>query len=121
MHEMSIATGLIEQVLRIAEANNAVRVDEIDLEVGFMRQVAPEAMEMAWEAVRIGTIAENAVLNLREIGISAECEKCGLVFQPGIDDFLCPKCRQANVRIVSGDDIILRSITCDTEEERPAK
>ena len=64
MHEMSIATGLIEQVLKIANENNLSRVDEVEIEAGQLRFIIPEAMYTAFEAVSEGTIAAGAKLKI---------------------------------------------------------
>ena len=112
MHEMSIAMSLINQVLEVASRNNAQRVDEVMLEVGFLRQVVPEAMHMAWEAVTEDTPARGSVLTITEVPPEAKCRKCGTRFVPGIDTFLCPGCGQADVEITAGNDIVLKSMSC---------
>jgi len=117
MHEMSIATGLLESVLDAAAAHGAGRIEEVELHVGAMRLVVPEALEMAWSIVSEGTAAAGARLNLTEVPIKAKCRACGSVFTPEIGEFLCRRCGQADVDIVEGDDIILRSIVCQNEEE----
>ena len=117
MHEMSIATGLLESVLDAAAAHGAGRIEKVELHVGAMRLVVPEALEMAWSIVSEGTAAAGARLNLKEVPVKAKCRACGNVFAPQIGEFLCRRCGQAVVDIIEGDDIILRSIVCQSEEE----
>jgi hydrogenase nickel incorporation protein HypA/HybF len=113
---MSIAMSLIGQVLDVAARNNAQRIDEVVLEVGFMRQVVPEAMQMAWEAVTEDTPALGSVLTITEVPPEAECRKCRTRFVPRIDCFLCPGCGQADVEIITGDDIVLKSMSCEVDD-----
>ena len=100
MHEMSIATHLLECVLDAAGQHAAVRVDEVQVSVGVMRAVVPEALEMAFEAAGMGSIAEGARLKIVEIQPTARCLECGESFGPEIDDFLCPRCGRADSEII---------------------
>jgi len=116
MHEMSIATGLLESVLEAAAANDGGRVEQVELEIGAMRLVVPEALEMAWSIVSAETPAAGSVIKTTEIPIKARCRACGNVFSPEIADFLCRECLRADVEILEGDDIILKAIVCEGDE-----
>jgi len=111
-----MAMGLIRHVLEAAGQHHATRVEEVEVEVGAMQQVAPEALEAAFEAVSANTIAAGAVLKIVETPLRAVCRHCGHEFAPTIDNFLCPGCRQADVDILGGNDILLKSVTCETEQ-----
>lgn len=116
MHEMAIAASMLDGVLRAAEQAGAARVTVVEVEVGAMRQVVPEALQAAWEAVRKETLAERAALKIEEIPAEAECRQCGRCFEPDIAwSFLCPQCNRADVRIVRGNDIVLKSVICETQ------
>jgi len=110
MHEMSIAAGLMDQVLEIAKVNGLKEIDEIEIETGFLRQVVPEVMQEAFLAVRRETIAQNATLKIVEIAPLSECNICKKQFEPQLNDFLCPECQKADVKVLKGDEIILKSI-----------
>jgi len=114
MHEMAIATELLEQVLRVAAEHHATRVDEVQVEVGVMRQIVPEALTMAFAAAAEGTIAAGATLHIHEERAVAVCCQCECMFLPEIDRFVCPQCNRADARIISGNDIVLTSMTCET-------
>ena len=113
MHEMSVAVALIEQVVGLAEYHRASRVEKIDLRVGEMRHVIPDAMECALRAASQGTVAEGAVLNLTVEPIGVQCGTCDCSYQPRGFNFSCPRCGAADARIVSGNDIVLQSLECD--------
>ncbi len=116
MHELSIATQLMDQVLRVAGENDAGRVVEVEVHCGVMQQVVPEALEMAFEAVAAGTVAEGSRLVIVEDAMRARCRVCGHEYEPNIDDFLCPKCSQANAELLVGQDIVLQTVICETED-----
>ena len=119
MHEMSIAEGILQTVLDTASQCNARRVESVELSVGQMRLVVPEALQMAWEAITEGTIACGAQLAVTETPIEARCKQCGRAFQPAINDYLCPNCGQADVDITAGDDIILTAVACELDDSDP--
>ena len=113
MHEMGIAIDLIEQVLKVGKENNLKSISEIEIEAGVLRLIEPEAMQVAWKSVCEETIAEGSTMKLSEIAPSAKCRKCNNMFTPEMDDFRCPKCSIADVELISGNDLILKSITGD--------
>lgn len=118
MHEMSIAMSLLDGVLDAARDAGAIRVERVELEVGALQLIVSEALETAWEVVREGTAAERAELSVREIPVVAECRFCGHRFEPDVMySFQCPGCNQANVKIVGGDEIILKSVICEIDEK----
>ena len=117
MHEMPIAVEIVNRTIDIAQQNDAVRVTEVEVEVGDMRQVVPEALELAFKVVAEGSVVEGAELRIVEEKVAAVCNACGCEFSPEIDaSFVCPQCEQADARIVAGNDIILKSIVCEADE-----
>ena len=116
MHEMAIATELIRQVVAIADEHGATHVDEIVIECGQMRQIVPEALELSSSLAAEGTVAQGARLCLIEEKIVAVCRQCQHQFRPQVSDFVCPQCGQADARIVSGSQIILKSVVCQTDD-----
>ena len=121
MHEMVIAEGLLRQALRAAEEHRVTRIDRIEVVTGVMRLVVPEALQMAFEVLSKGTVAEGAELEITEERIVARCRGCGREFGCEVYDFACPGCGAADVELVAGNDIILASLTCEQEEGASAE
>ena len=117
MHEMSIAEGLLRSVLDAVAAHGDVRVEQVELAVGVMRLVVPEALELAWSVLAEGTPAAGAKLTITEVPLKARCRQCAREFGPEIDNYLCPACGHADVDILEGDDIFLTSVVCLSEQE----
>ena len=118
MHEMPIAAAIIEQAIQAVAPPCATRIDVIEVEIGRMRRIVPEALRMAFDANSDGTIAQGARLDITEIDMEAVCRRCEHRFCPEIDLYICPNCEQADVRIVAGNDMILKSIVAQTPEEQ---
>lgn len=117
MHEMAIAMDLLECVLDEAGRHEVVRVEEVEVTIGVMRSVVPEALEMAFEAAAAGSVAEGARLKIAETQPVARCLACGASFGASVDEFVCPRCGRAETEIVEGNEIMLTSIACITEAE----
>ena len=116
MHEMAIATELLESVLSAVAEHGGGQVHEVEVALGAMRQVVPEALETTWQAVTKGTSAEGARLQMTEVPMQARCRSCNHEFAPVVESYLCPRCGQADVEILAGDAIILTSLTCEADD-----
>jgi hydrogenase nickel incorporation protein HypA/HybF len=116
---MSIAESVLQGVLDAVSKSRVVRVQEVMLDVGKVRLVMPEALELAWSVVSDGTIAAGSKLRIHEVPIEAACRHCGRVYPADVDNYLCPGCGQADVEIVAGDDILLTSVVGQVEEQVP--
>lgn len=113
MHEMSIAVELLRELELLVKTNGVNRVTEFTVSAGQLRGVVPEALDMAFASVAEATCAAGAKLNLEFITALAQCRQCNNRFEPGTDYYLCPKCNKANVQIIEGNDIILKSVVCE--------
>lgn len=116
MHELAIAEAILQQVLSLAEQHQAQKIQEVELLVGEMRQVVPEALETAFDAVTRGTLAQGAKLTQIHECLQLQCRQCGQSFPARQQDLQCPGCGQADVKITGGRDIILKSVILDREE-----
>jgi hydrogenase nickel incorporation protein HypA/HybF len=120
MHELSIATALVEQLQRIAAEQRAARITEVEVRCGVLRQVVPDALQLAFEAASAETLVAGAVLKVVEEGLRARCRTCRQEFAAAIDDYLCPRCRTADVELLAGQDVVLQSVTYEIEDRNVA-
>lgn len=123
MHEAAIASAIIDQALAAAAQHGVVRICQIEVEVGALQQVVPEALQIAFEAASEDTPAANAELILTVEKAVALCHGCRCEFEPDVEhmSFLCPKCEKADIEIIAGNHITLKSLVCDSDEEAVAK
>lgn len=118
MHEFSIAEALLEQVTRHAPPN--ARVREVEIRIGPLRGIEPEALRMAWQAVTLDTPVEGAVLQLDMLPWSISCPRCGrswTTFEPFVD---C-ECGNQSPTPTGGDELDLVAMSVDQEEEPEAQ
>ena len=68
MHELSLATAMVEQLEEILTREGGTRIVRIALRLGAMSGVDRDAFEFAFPEAAGGTPAEGAVLVIEEIG-----------------------------------------------------
>jgi hydrogenase nickel incorporation protein HypA/HybF len=110
MHELSVCLALIEQVRRIAAERNAAEVSRIVLQVGPLSGVEAELLRNAYPLAAAGTVAENADLVIEAAAIVVSCGECGTESSASANRLLCAQCGGYRTRVVSGDEMILKSL-----------
>ena len=113
MHEFSIAEALLAQVLRHAPAG--ARVSGVEIRVGALRGLEPEALQMSWQAVTLGSAIEGAALNVDQRPWAITCSQCGRTWTSPVPFVSC-ECGNATPSPVGGDELDLISITIDEDE-----
>lgn len=117
MHEMSIAVALVDRLTRLAAEQHAVRIVDVEVECGILQQIVPDALLLAFEAASADTPAAGAKLKIVEEGLAAHCRNCGQHFEASLDDYRCPQCGRADAELIAGQDVVLRTVVCETENE----
>jgi hydrogenase nickel incorporation protein HypA/HybF len=108
MHELSIA----DAVVRIACAHaDGRRIEIVELKVGHLRQVVPDALAFAFTLVAEGTEAEGAALMMEEVPAAGVCRECGAESElPGFP-LACARCGSLDVELVRGEELLVDSLT----------
>lgn len=105
MHEMAIMQGILEIAEGEAAKHGAGRINVIKLRIGEFRGVVRDALEFAFEALRQGTKAEHAALEIDTVPLRASCPNCSERNIP-LNDFslLCHDCGSI-LTIVAGREM----------------
>jgi hydrogenase nickel incorporation protein HypA/HybF len=110
MHELAMTQSIIELVEAEARKHGSDRIDEIKLRIGQFTGVVKEALEFAFDAVKHGTLAEEAQLHIEIVPMRMKCKPCDRDFSPNGDlDFFCPLCARP-AEIVSGRELQIEYI-----------
>jgi hydrogenase nickel incorporation protein HypA/HybF len=110
MHELSIATALADIVLRHAEGR---KVTAVEVKVGRLRQVVPDALEFGWELVVRETPLEGAVLELEDVPVTLRCRACEAESHAEGFPFVCAACGELDVEVMAGDELSVEAIEVD--------
>ena len=111
MHEAGLARDLVESVEReLALRNTAGRVVRIDVLLGRLSGMSPEALRFGFEHNSEGTRLAGAALEITEQRAAGRCRSCGAKSE--IDELpaLCPKCGGADVEVEGGRGLVIGAI-----------
>ena len=110
MHEMSITQGIIDLCLEHAGGR---RIRSLDVEIGALSSVVPEAVEFCFEACTRETSLEDAQLNILRIPGLGLCQECGQ--ETPLSELFgsCLHCGSNLVSIVAGEELRVREIEVD--------
>ncbi|MEV5953300.1 hydrogenase maturation nickel metallochaperone HypA [Streptomyces sp. NPDC051987] len=111
MHELSIATAIVEQADEWARTDGADRVRAVTVRVGELSGVVPDALDFAFEVARDGTALAGARLVVEQVTARAWCEPCAEEFTVGMPPFFwCPRCDRPSTDLRSGRELEITAV-----------
>jgi hydrogenase nickel incorporation protein HypA/HybF len=106
MHEVSIALSLLDIAKSYCEKEGYKGIESIGVKLWKASGVMSEALLFAFDAVKIGTIAEKAHLIIDEIPVSSFCNTCNNNFSVKETFVLsCPRCGDTSLRLETGREL----------------
>jgi hydrogenase nickel incorporation protein HypA/HybF len=110
MHELSIAVNIVELATDEAKKANAKKVLKLELDIGRLSGVLPEALEFAMEEAIKGSLLEKAAIAYNYIPAVGNCPDCCNEFDT--DDYfkICPFCNSTNTFFIKGKELNIRSL-----------
>lgn len=106
MHELSITQGLVDAVL---DRTGERTVTAVNLRVGALSGVLPDAMRFCFDVVSAGTPLAGARLWIDEPQGLARCRTCQDKFELPDLILLC-QCGSADVEVLRGRELMLMSV-----------
>lgn len=76
MHEFSMVNQIFKKCLEVARQNNATKISEINLEVGDFALIVEIYAQQAFDILKKGNIAENAILDIKRTPGVIHCNSC---------------------------------------------
>jgi hydrogenase nickel incorporation protein HypA/HybF len=111
MHELSIATAIVERAQELAGRHRGAEVTAVRVRVGELAGVVPDALRFSFDVAREGTPVGAARLVVEDIPATAHCAPCDAPFAVGTPPYLwCPRCDRPTTRLVSGRELEITAI-----------
>jgi hydrogenase nickel incorporation protein HypA/HybF len=110
MHEMSITQGIIDICEQHAQGR---RILSVDVEIGELSSVVPDAVEFCFEACSQGTLLEGAKINILRIPGRGHCLECNADTPLTALFGSCVKCGGYQITVVSGEEMRVKEIEVD--------
>ena len=106
MHEVSIALGMVDELIKIARNNNATKINAVKLKIGNMSSIVTDSLIFAFDAVKLEhSLLSDARIVIEEIPTVYECSNCNSSFE--VDNIYfpsCSNCESLNVTLISGEE-----------------
>ncbi|MEN9563868.1 MAG: putative hydrogenase nickel incorporation protein HypA [Chloroflexota bacterium] len=118
MHELSVTQNLLKIALEHAEKANAKQVTALNIVIGELSSMVDDSIQLYWEAIAKGTIAEKAVLSFRRVPAELQCMTCFNKYHPKDGELICLQCGGVGAKILAGEEFFLETIDV---ESCPAK
>ena len=112
MHELGVASEILDIAITEAERHAAKKVTSIRLRVGVLRAIEPGNLSFLFGHLARGTPAEGALLEIVEEPVRVECEACGVSEVPSFA-LECPRCKGSGVSVTGGDSLSILSLDVD--------
>ena len=127
MHEFSMATQIVENVLEEVKKHDAKKVEEVHLIIGKMTFLGVDQIRFSYDVLVKDTILKDSKLIIEEQDGVIECSSCGFKGAVPIEDdpayhvpvptLKCPKCQQT-AKIVQGKECTIKSIRILKQENK---
>ena len=105
MHELSIAREIIAIVDDELARLHLRRVITVNIRLGVMNSVVPEALAFSFEAAVTGTDLDGARLEIKTIPIKGCCRSCRQEFIVKEFQFICPHCGSSRLEVIEGEEL----------------
>ena len=120
MHELSIATSVVEIVTGHVRAAGGGRVVGVTLRVGKLASVHEVALRSAFEIATADTPLAEAELRIDLVPVTIFCGPCGGERElPGIGSLACPICGRPSGDIRAGTELDVESIEIEPLDTSP--
>jgi hydrogenase nickel incorporation protein HypA/HybF len=126
MHELSIASAVVESVLEFVSIHPVKKVLVVRLAIGELSHVEADQLRFCYMAITEQTPIQDSALEIEKVEAVVRCEKCSYRGRPKYwDDALsvgpvptlqCPDCG-ATVEAIEGSDCAIKSIRFATEDD----
>jgi hydrogenase nickel incorporation protein HypA/HybF len=110
VHELSIACGLVRTAVGEATRHGAARVLELDLVVGALTGVEPDALAFCFPMAAAGTLCEGAELKIEIEPARGHCTSCDATSEVSSLMSPCPRCGAWPLGLEGGREMKLRSV-----------
>jgi hydrogenase nickel incorporation protein HypA/HybF len=112
VHELSIASAIAAIA---ADHARGRRVTSVEVRVGALRQVVPDALAFAFAVASEGTALEGAELVVEQVPVSVTCRGCGGESRVSAFPVACGHCGSVDVEITAGDELLVEALELEDE------
>jgi hydrogenase nickel incorporation protein HypA/HybF len=116
MHELSIASAILERANAVSEQNGNARVLKVGLRIGEISGVELDALKFGFEALCRDTPMQETVLEVDFRKRKQRCQNCTAEFEPESFVTTCPGCGADDSVCIAGKELDVMFIEIEDPE-----
>jgi len=121
MHELSIATSIVDAVLDEAQQRGA-RVTAVHLRLGAISGVVKDSLLFSYEVACQDTPLAGSQLIVEELPVVVFCPRCKQrQTLPSVQSFLCPECGAPAGEVLQGRELQVFALEIEELEPRESR
>ena len=110
MHEIGLLKNALAKVKQEALEKGWTRIEKVELVIGKMQGITPEALQHSLEISRAEQpMFAKCQVQVKEVDGSMKCLDCGHTFSLKEPAESCPSCGGAKVKLISGLEFFVES------------
>lgn len=114
MHEVSIVMSIMDIAENECRNAGCTVIQSIAVDIGAASSVMPDALSMAFDIIKIDTIASEAALLINNIPLGGICNACAKRFTTDEQFILaCPNCNDKDFVLDRGRELNVTEIEVD--------
>lgn len=118
MHELSIVSSVVENVIDSLEKYPGARVTEVRLKVGALAAVVEDSLQFCYGIATADTPLEGSRLVINTVPVTLHCDACGADGAlESLQSFRCPRCGEPAGDVRHGRELEIEAIEIDEPEE----
>jgi hydrogenase nickel incorporation protein HypA/HybF len=107
VHELSLCEAIRDKAFKHADGRS---VKQINVRIGHLRQVVPDALLFGWEVITDATELKGTELVIEQIAAVVECTECGRETTLDMPILVCGTCGSFEVKLLSGEEFLVVSM-----------
>jgi len=116
VHELSIASSLVEIVTEAAIKAHAAKVTMVRLRLGALAGVSADSLKFCYDVATADTILAGSRLVVEHLPVVIHCPTCEReIGIPDLQSFACPECGSGSADIRQGHELEIESIEIDEQ------
>jgi hydrogenase nickel incorporation protein HypA/HybF len=120
MHELGIASSVLEAVKTETDRHPGARPCRIGLRIGELAAIDQDSLRFCFEAITHETDLEGLQLEIEFCPRRHRCTRCSHEFNIEDYNFRCPQCASLETECISGDELELAFLEVEEYGTRTA-
>ena len=113
MHELGIASSILDCVQAEARRHPEARIVKVGVKIGELAGVDVDSLQFGFECIVKDTEWERVALEVESIPRVQRCPKCGHEFRMTDFDPECPQCGEFATLCISGEELDIAYMEVD--------